>query len=547
MNPNLENNPMPETSSTLDPAIPFVFHADREDAMLSAMREIKRTTGIRHFLLIAPSKTIRFTGIPGDDLYRAIGALVGRVREMLAPEGFIISWWNVATLKFGCGGPFTLMTRLDGSTSPFHYCALDPDFRRGFIRRCEIVAAARPHMILFEDDYFCDCFCERHLEQMAAASGKRHSREELARIMGTGSDDALRLQRIHTDLMREALASLAAETAATVQAVSPGTRLGLCQPGSIRWNGETTAAVTRAFAGRNRPWIRICGASYGTDQPLALPTMLASVLYTAQHLPDNVEKYYEADTFPHNRFFCSATMLEAMCTQALSYGCADLMLYATHHLSDPLIERGYLTMYRDNRARFAALRDALRGHEVAGLGLAGAYLTASRLFARYGFPYTTLPAPVQVLADADAVRRLADGDLEQMLSRPLLVDGAAAIEIARRGFADLLGADVSEGADSDFDVEVVRPAAGFEDLAGENLYSMAHYRWGLEYDKIAEARPRAGTEVVTEFALRGQSVLTEPPRVRRAGLMRCVNRLGGRIVLAPTSFTTQSANFFGYQ
>jgi len=275
--------------------------------------------------------------------------------------------------------------------------------------------------------------------------------------------------------------------------------------------------------------------------------MLASVLYTAQHLPDNVEKYYEADTFPHNRFFCSATMLEAMSTLALSYGCADLMLYATHHHSNPLIERGYLAMYRDNRDRFTALRDALRGHHVAGLGLASAYPTASRLFSRYGFPYTTLPAPVQVLADADAVRLLADDELVQLLSRPLLVDGAAAIEIARRGYADLLGADVSEGAESDFDVEIVRPAAGFEDLAGENLYSMAHYRWGLEYDKIAEARPHAGTEVVTEFALRGQSVLTEPASVRRAGLMRGVNRLGGRIVLAPTCFTTQSANFYGYQ
>ena len=36
------------------------------------------------------------------------------------------------------------------------------------------------------------------------------------------------------------------------------------------------------------------------------------------------------------------------------------------------------------------------------------------------------------------------------------------------------------------------------------------------------------------------------PAIRRPGLMRCVNRLGGRIVLSPTSFTTRSANFFGY-
>ena len=99
---------------TLDPAIPFVFYADREADMLAAMREIKRMTGIRHFLLIAPIKTIRVTGLPGDDLYAVIGAQIRRVRETLAPEGFVISWWNDATLKVGPGGPFTLMTGLDG-------------------------------------------------------------------------------------------------------------------------------------------------------------------------------------------------------------------------------------------------------------------------------------------------------------------------------------------------------------------------------------------------------------------------------------------------
>ena len=538
-----ENN-----TSTLDPALPFVFHADHETEMFAAMREIRRMYGIRHFLLIAPSKIIRVNGMPGDGLYEAIGALIGRVREALAPEGFIISWWNDATLKVGPGGPFTLMKRLNGDTSPFHYCALDPDFRRGFIRRCEIVAAAaRPHMILFEDDYFCDCYCERHLGQMAERSGRRHTREELECIFREEGAETLRLRRIHADLMRETLAGLAAETAAAVQALSPDTRLGLCQPGSLSLNSAATAAVTEAFAGRNRPWIRICGASYDTDQPLNLPPMLVSVLYTAQRLPGAVEKFYEADTFPHNRFFCSAAMLEAASTLALSYGCVDLMLYATHHLPDPLIERGYLEMYRGNRARFAALREALRGHEVAGLGLPGAYKTASRLLSRYGFPYTTRPATVQVLADAETVRLLSDAELERMLSGAVLIDGAAAIEITRRGFADLIGADVTEGGESDFDSEIVRAVPGLDDLAGQALYSMAYLRWGREYDKIAEARPRAGTEVVTEFVQRGEPSLPEPASVRRAGLMRCVNRLGGRIVLAPTFFTTQSANFYGYQ
>ena len=292
--------------------------------MLAAMREIRQTTGIRHFLLVAPSKTIRFTGTPGDELYEAIGAQIGRVRETLAPEGFIISWWNDATLKVGPGAPCTPILGLGGGTSPFSYCPLDPGFRRRFVRACEIVARkARPHMILFEDDYeFSNhgtvrygCFCEHHLRRFAERAGRAYTREELAACFGAVTGESVRLRRLYAAMMRETLADLAAETAAAVQAIAPATRLGLCQPGCWSLDGDMTEAVTLAFAGRNRPWIRICGASYGTDIPVAFPPTLFTVLYTVQHLPAHVEKFYESDTFPHNRFFCSAAMLEAMITQ----------------------------------------------------------------------------------------------------------------------------------------------------------------------------------------------------------------------------------------
>lgn len=562
----------------LDPAIPFSFYADREAEMFAAMREIKRTTGIRHFLLIAPAKTIRFTGFPGDDLYAAIGRLVERVRTTLEPEGFLVSWWNDATLKVGPGAPFTLITGLGGGTSPFSYCPLDPGFRHHFVHRCEIVAAqAKPHMILFEDDYeFSNhgtvrygCFCERHLQRFAGRAGQFYSREALAVIFSEVNDTSIRLRRIYAAMMRETLADLAAETAAAVQACSPATRLGLCQPGCWSLDGDMTEAVTLAFAGRNRPWIRICGASYGTDNPVAFPPMLLTVLYTTQHLPGHVEKYYESDTFPHGRFFCSATMLEAMITLALSYGCVDTMLYATHQLPDPLIERGYLDMYRDNRRRFAALRDAVQGHAVVGLGLVarpdaavaapwtgggmadgglGGPSCGSRLFSRYGFPYTTQPARVHALIGEPTARLLTDAELQVLLSGPLLIDGLAAQILSQRGYADLIGADVTVTPEIDFDAEVVNAAEGLEDLAGECLYSMAYLLWGTEHDTIVVAKPREGTEVVTEFVLKTQPAVADSSEtVRRHGLMRCVNRLGGRVVLSPTAFTTQSSNFFGYQ
>jgi hypothetical protein len=569
---------MQATPRPLDPALPFVFYADRPDAMFAAMREIKHATDIRHFLLIAPSKTIRFTGFPNDTLYEAIGDLVGRVRTELEPEGFLISWWNTSTLKVGPNAPLTPITGLGGATNPISYCPLDPECRRRFIRRCEIVAErAQPHMILFEDDYeFSNhgrvgygCFCEHHLRRFAERAGRAYTREELETCFRSVDETSIVLRRLYAAMMRETLADLAAETAAAVQSLAPATRLGLCQPGCWPLDGNMTEAVTLAFAGRNRPWIRICGASYGTDDPVNLPARMLGVLYTSQNLPEHVEKYYESDTFPHNRFFCSATMLEAMNTLALSYGCADTMLYATHQLPDPLIERGYLEMYRDNRRRFAALREAVKDHEVAGLGLVtrpesvcaapwtgsgmadnglGGPINASRLFSRYGFPYTTRPAKARILCGAATARILEPEELDRLLSGPLLLDGDAAMVLTERGYADLIGAAVTEAPTPDFDTEQIQPAAGFEDLAGQVLYSMAYLLWGTEYDTIYAAKPAPETEIITAFVFKGQPVLAKTSAtLRQPGLLRFVNRLGGRIVLSPTPFTTRSANFYGYQ
>ncbi len=557
----------------LQSAIPFTFFPQREAAMLEAMRTIRRKTGIRHFLLIAPQKTIRVTGFPGDALFETIGQTLRRVKEALAGGDFLISWWNDATLKVGPGAPYTRICGLGGGESPFSYCPLDPEFRRLFVGRCRRVAEiAQPHLILFEDDFELSnhgavgygCFCERHLAEFARLAGRRYAREELEKIFSAVNPESIRLRRLHAGLACRTLAGLAAETAAAVQAVAPATRLGLCQPGTWSLDGDMAESVTRAFAGRNRPWLRICGASYGADVPVNLPAALLSTLYTAQHLSGDIDRFYEGDTFPHNRFYCSAAMLESMITLALSYGCTDVLLYAVQQLPDPLTDWGYLDLYRDGRDRFAALRAALEGCAVAGIELVsrpeacaaapwtgrairdsglGGPADGSLLLGRYGFPYTTVEAPLKALIGDATPRILTDEALIRILSGPLFVDGAAARVLDERGLGDLLGLACEPAGGQGFNTERVRDTPDFRDLAGQTIYSMAYLgSWGpLQADMTAYC-PLPGAEVLTDYV----ELVPESaePRFGQHGLMRCVNRLGGRIVVSPAALATSSSNLY---
>lgn len=555
--------------------LPFEFFPDREPEMFASMRHIRREAGIRHFLLIAPSKTVCFTGFPSIDRYRRIGEMLARVQAKLANDDIRIAWWNIRTLNAGPGAGYTAIRGLGGIRASMSYCPLDPGFRAAFLERFRIVAEiAKPDMIVLEDDYqFSNhgsvgfgCFCDLHLDALRQRAGATFTREDLAQRFREVNAGSMRLRRLHYEHMRETLVELAADVASTVQSVSPETRLGLCQSGNWVLDGNFTEPVTRALAGTQRPWVRLTGVSYREDLPTEMPSRLFQTLYSAQHLDETIECVYESDTFPHNRFFCSAGMLASMSTLALSYGCRELLLYATHYLPDPLPDTGYLEMYGENKERFAVLRDSLRGCTVAGIelisrpeagtaspwtganirdtGLAGPK-AGCRLFSRYGFPYTTLKSPVKALIGDATPRVLDDVALRHMLSGALFVDGDAARVLAERGFGELIGVELMPDRDIDSNVEVVNDHPDFDDLAGQRLYCWAYVKFGVERADIAVMRPGPRTEVITDYRYRISDA--DETYSSRPGLMRCVNRLGGRIVISSIALATSSSNLYSAQ
>ena len=106
-----------------------------------------------------------------------------------------------------------------------------------------------------------------------------------------------------------------------VDEVYPEMSIGYDQPGCSARDGDSVEAVARALAGKNHtPWVRFCGANYGEDCISRIPELLFACLYYRQHIPGKFGFYHESDSYPHTRFFISASCMRVYMSTVYSYG-----------------------------------------------------------------------------------------------------------------------------------------------------------------------------------------------------------------------------------
>ena len=150
-----------------------------------------------------------------------------------------------------------------------------------------------------------------HLEEFAKRQQHYYSREDLRGIFAEVTPESIRLRRAWAELSHDSLAGFAAFIREKVDQVAPETRILFCQPGTADFDGDVTKAITRAFAGKTRPAVRVYGCDYSSDSAISLPKTVFHALYSCQHLPPDFELYHESDTFPHTRFFMSGAKIKS--------------------------------------------------------------------------------------------------------------------------------------------------------------------------------------------------------------------------------------------
>ena len=522
------------------------------------LKTIRRRSGISKFVLYGPTHTVRVTGMLDVAGYAALGRKVKAVKELLGNDGVEVGYLMMPTMNCGINHPWQGFVQAWGGTRAFTPCPGEEGFRRDFAAKCRAVAEARPFAYVMEDDfrYFgSGCYCPGHLRRFGNAHGREFTRESLLAALGEDSPEGAALRRDWHMMQTRDLMAIAEAAEAAIHEVSPETRVFLCAPGGFP--EYETEALARALAGPvHRPAVRWHGAIYGNDVPIDAAGLLFFAQWSRENISREVECLYESDPVPHSRFFASAARTGALVSSVMAMGFDEPYHWGLGGAPDALeTTPDYLDLFARERMRYKAIgREASRGR---GVGIGVHFDPRSRIEAmflsgknrqyspgawfsvlnRLGIPATARSdAPVKLFSGHFAFSGLSDEETRELLSRPAVLDGAAAEALTMRGLSDLTGVHAEKRDRIDFTGE--RTCGAYGD--GMSVSCSFHQNYGL--DGCAVSRLKAnGAEAVAAF------YATDPENVVQPSLTLFRNRLGGRVaVMAVNLKGCISPNIFSF-
>ena len=544
-----------------DPAIPFNYDMLGVEDSCKEIRKIHVETGIRRFFVTGPGFNKVMYGPFPSDTYAQIGRDLAEMKRRLADTPVELSWWCAPSIRYFSDFP-SIEDSQGHKSKDNKKCPLDPAFAADWCAKIRSVAAAHPKFICIEDDYTLAwgrglggtgaCFCKRHLALFAKLYGKALTAAEIEAAFRDRTPENLSVRKAFAAAVGESLVGLARQVRAAVDAVDPSIRICLCDTGACaEKDGDSLEAMVRAFAGRTRPAVRPHGSIYGAETtPAAIPPAVAHTQYVLERLPRDIETFYESDPYPHNRFYTSASQLLSLMTGAVAMGTQDFLFYCLQYLDDPFEDPGYAKAYVALKPRLAAVKDfiAARGARLEGVrtwyaadhcaltrgvgeNIGGQLECGAYLCSKMSLPYTTRKdAKGPALVVGSIPEAMSDAEIRRVLSGGALVDAVAADLLTKRGFGDLLGADVQLFTNRPPIIgERILPAADFA-RPGKLVNAFYIFFAGTEgtVRTFAKLAPRAGTEVWSEFTGTKKELITP-------SLTVTTNALGGRVAVLATS------------
>lgn len=444
---------------------------------------------------------------------------------------------------------------VDVKGKPMRFCSFDPDFRKYIFDTVVAFAKEKPVMIMGDDDIRSfspdpECFCPLHTAEFNRRMGTNFTQDEFREAV-SNSKSGDKIFEGFLQLQRDTVNGVAALIRQALDSVDPSIPAASCMPGwELRFNHQTA----KAFAGPDHsPIMRIANGNYceGAQKTEVPWMMLKTQAITAFHKNEIPRILDESDTCPHNLYSRSATSMNMKLCYAIMSGIRGSKIwYVNAHKADFPINRNYTDIMAEYKGFYQELARTVQDSEYAGLVQpcfstfpgwhpvhdwnqfsVEANTWAEKKCAYYGIPYHASydlkEDGVYMLAGENCVSRFSDDELKQLLSRKLLVDGIAAEELTKRGFAEYLGVKAEDDPSMLFNRE-------------RHVSAKKRYFPGKPVPRLTILDQ--SVEVMTEFCYAASAVSPDLTPVAPATVFY-KNKLGGYICTA--AFHTK-LSFLGF-
>lgn len=353
---------------------------------------------------------------------------------------------------------------VDSNGREVRFCPLDGNFRKYIYDVTVMFAKEAPVLILGDDDIrafspYAECFCPIHTAEFSKRMGRNYTQEEYIKAVNDSAAGD-KAAEVFNRLQREMVDGVAALIRKAIDSVDPSIPAGSCMPcWESLFNGSTAASF--AAAGQP-PLMRVCNSDYNEDGVNIFPEVVVrtQALYQLhKNIPVLLD---ESDTCPHNLYSRSATSMTAKLVTSIMSGLNGAKLWFVNaHKNGVAIHRRYTDFLAARKKFFPELLRTVRQSSISGVSIPASSRCpawhpvhnwqfmvplkswAGTMFGTLGIPfnvtYDLAGKQVYALAGSEAVNMFDDDELKTLLSGKLLLDGAAAAELSRRGFDEYTG------------------------------------------------------------------------------------------------------------
>lgn len=368
---------------------------------------------------------------------------------------------------------FQRIVGFDGTVSQSCFCPLDANFLEYIREMVTHLSKQKPDFFLVDDDTRLDnhaparwsCACPLHVDAFNHYGKLNYTREQIFETMQRDDETGLTARHTWQESGLKSLVDFSKIIRSVIDTVDPSIRCGKCVSGGATM--LTSEPIARALAGNTKPFMRLCGAIYMHPGHVMFPDSMMFIAVQKSLLTDGIELLCEADTCLHTLYHTSTKSLRGFIAgsiliagidtpytwipSVLEWVQADVDAYsdalksslpffeALHTLSKRTRWLGPTTITNGHRKISKPWHESDSesclpspwGHSICG---------------RLGIPFAVNDSDASVsMLDGDAVYDLTPKELEKVFSKGVLLDGAAALILAKQGYSEWMGVDVREG------------------------------------------------------------------------------------------------------